>query len=1281
MSDQATKSKEIELPKTFETTKSVELTKEEKKALSREKIMAWYESKKFEKLKGLQSTLMMATYSERQEIKKIIIENTKNELAKHEEIIAEERNKRAERFAEEIIGVASGVGNIDIVVSKYNKQQLEEDKFFATLKDYVGKDKDKSLLQKIAASPKFKDLLDELRAENPAKAQEIELMMNEGDFGKARKAISDFSGGKIGEDDVNALCAASVYKMPGFERKTGVGFLDSALVVVNTLRKVGHLSVLNRAKDDLKMEFIEVMNLSTLTLRQIREMDDNLQGNKYLIEAKSGKTPLEEMKLKFIESINSLRLKLDGKAREKGIQDAFERSLDLYLQEKKELTDEDKIKIRSNAKFEDLRLLQIFDLAYGNPEDREKWFIKSMSRIPTIIRAHREIFGENKYIRATYKEYHMKRISEWATNGFMQNARRWNMGSLLKDINDVEKMVGAGSAKQVSGYTDLFERAGKYEISKEAVIDSKKKLTNEMLEHDNLVTRYHSLVQEATKIMTAEAKKVIDAGKSIEIVQRGAGTEFMTKTLDKLPHVSDQTLSAIFGDVSKLDKTKITGGDLIAGYSKKLVDLNGMQEITRARFSALGNVIDTKVAQPFGEVLSLKGERVKGKIEMKNMQKGVDEIRDLVKPTPGKYALKTYGLPGIILGAEMYYLATGKAKTGEVMWDLGEAAAGFMPFLGTSLDIRGAIKGKTLSGKKLSTKERWMYVGFAAIGAVADVATLLGGIGVGLRAGLGGVRAGRRAVQAGKTLDSANTMRQVAYVNDLPWLQRKIASGASYFSKASRAENATEALVAAKAMDQANLIGSLSKSGKYGDLKSLDGVEDALKVANNAEDIEKLKKIQKFYKETSGGVDYMKAMENAGKGINVPASFLGRAWYATLGEFKKVKAYLLSIGIPADVLKTYENSFGLVKGAENLKADSVAKLTKLYEVKHLEQVKQTEALETLAKVSGEHGKIGEQYADLVKQSSELAKKNVSLEQSKIRLTDQYSKLKKSFDATKNMSPDEIAKLSKNITQEELAAAKKLADKADTDWLDSVNTAKKIDTDKATVGNKVASSSETAKTWKQNLDGAGTSLTNTNKEIMMGEEAVRTAEFQLHNANSTRSLIQVEMMQKANDAARLADSFASVTSTLQKGGLVMGGIWFLTGFNKGPAEQYEAMKKYGSKGATVIGDIGHELYVADHSGQPAIDEMVEGRVESVKREKVVMGYLDEAKKKGEDPAFMLARNLGDPVVQEVAKKNGLLEKAQKLLAEGKVKVTEEASAVIKESAAGDVAGKVSEKISG
>ena len=1286
MSDQATKINEegkIELPKTFETAEGAKLTDTEKSQLSRERILDWYGRKKFEKLKGLQDALVGATYSEREEIKKIIIENTRTELAKHEEIVMEERNRRAEKFAEEIVGVAGGIGNIDLVVSKYEKQQLDEDLFFGTLKSYVGKENNRKMLEKIMASSNFKQILGTLGEGN---SKELEFAINQGDFEKVSQIMVNASGGTLSKKDINNYAAVSVFET-GMEKKTGVGVIDGVIQGFDKLRNVGHLTVLNSAAEDLKIPFPFILHLGMKTLREVREMDDNLQNNKYLIENKKDSLPLDANRLEFIKKINELRHHLDGKSDEKGIKESFKNSLHIYLQKKEGLTDEDRIQIENEAKFEDLTLIQIFDLVYGSPEDREKWIIKSLSEAPKMWKAYKQVFLDPVNIRNTMKEYHKKRIGEWAVNGFSGGARKWQMGGILKNIDDLEQMLAKGpkSTSNVKEFDNLFRRAGadKYKIQTSAV-DAKmfeinrsgkadKIIAEEMLEHDNLVKRYHSLVQEATKIMTNEAFRVIEAGKGLEQIQRGAGDKFLTNTLDKLPNVSDQTLKTIFGDISKIDKTKISGGDLVAAYTKKLVDINSMKEITRARFAVLADVIDSNVATPFGAKWSETRALAKGTATMEAQKGQLNRIEDLVKPTPTKYYAKTYGLPVIILGVEMSYLATGKAKSKEVLWDLGEAAGSFCPFLGTALDIRGAWQGASLSGKKLSTKERWMYAGFAAVGVVADVATLIGGIGLGLRAGLGGVRSGRRAVQIGKELDAANSLRKTAYVEDAPWIQRQIASGASFFNRTNRAEASTEAIMSARAMDQASLIGALGKNHTYGSLESLDDVNTALKTASGA-DIGKLNKLQKFYKEVSGGVNYMEVMKTYGNAVKVPEGFFGKAWYATLSAFGKMKAYLISIGIPADTLKAYENSFDAVKAAEAVKLTAVQDLAAFYKLKQAEQVKAGEAFTELYNTGLKFTGFEKKYAELVKQSSEASRKTISLEENAKQLKSGYDNL------VNKMTPAVAAKLPKKVTQAEVDVAKIMHQKANAEWMESVNNTKKLENEKTLAGSQIPRTNAESVAWKKSLEEADKTLLNVDREIILKEGVVKNAELALYNTNSTRSLMQMEMIQKAEDASHVANSLSMVTRGLQTGGLVMGGIWAITAGTYGPAEQYEFAKGAVSSGAKVAGVVGNELFIEDHSGQPAIDQMVEARVGAVKHKKSMFAALEKAKQVGEDPAVMLARNWEDNTAKELATKHGYYDKVQKILAEGKVDVGQPTTA-LKEVASGDADGRVKEKIVG
>lgn len=1265
----------VKIPLTFETAKAVELSENEKNKLSRERILSWYKRKKFEKLKGLQKALIDATYSEREEIKKIIMKNTKAELAKQKEIVKEEIDKRAEKFAQEIINVADGIGNIDMVIRKYEKQRLDEEIFFATLGGYVGKEKDRQLLKKMAASPQIQQIIAAVKREDSSKAREIELAMKEGDYTKVRKAIAKASGGNISEAQLNTMFAASSFGSLKFEKSTGIGILDKGIMALNVMRQVGHFTVLNAAKKDLGVPFMFVMHLSMKTLRDIQNMDENLQRNKYLIENKTHKTKLDEDRLEFINRINELRKHLDGKAAEKGMEEKFRSALDKYLATKKELTDIDKMQIRENSKFEDLRLIQIFDLVYGSPEDRDKWFIKSISRIPTMLRAHKQVFGEQRYITKTMKEYHYRKLKERAVRGFSENARRWQMGGILKEIGDVEKLIEKGAKAGQSEFDKLFKRANAYELRPDKLNDAKKLLSEEMLEHDNLVKRYHALVQQATQIMTKQTKDLLGVGRGLQKMQKVDG--FASKTLNQLPHISDQSLKTLFGDLSKADKMKLRGGDLIAAYTKKMADLGSMQSITRARFSALAETIDNKVVKPFGGAWGKKIEFAQGKATRKQMIESIQEIKDMSRPTPGKYYAKRFGLPAIIVGTEMYYLATGKAKSSEVLWDLGEAAAGFCPFLGTALDIRGAIKGTTLSGKKLSTKERWMYAGFAAIGAVADVATFIGGIGLGLRASLGGVRTGRRALQVGKSLDSANSLRKMAYVKDAPFVQRQIAKVASWASKAKRADAATEAAMTAKAMDQAALIGSLSK--KYEGVNDMSKLGDLIKDAEKAGDIAdatKLRKLQKLTSQLTGGMDYMKVLSKYGKAVEIPKGIFGQAWYKTLSAFKKMKSKLLSLGISSDVLRSYEKSFDAVNAAKAAKTKAVADLKELYMVQHAEQVKHAEAFNILTNKASSLGKSEESYAKLVQESREGTRKLMTLAQRKKRLKEQHERLleaKKIADKAKKAGNTPA----KQVTKAELDSAEKLFKQADAAWLDKKNSLKILNKTKKQHGAMLGSKS---KAWKKQLDTADKNLFKIDSQIIRKEGAVRDAEFALQNASSTRSFMQAEMMAKATEAARSADRISGVARLMQKGGLVMGGIWFLTGFKYGPAEQMEAAKKIVPKATGAAKRVGHELFIADHSGQPAIDQIVEGRVAQIKHKKTIMGHVEKAKERGEDPAMVFARNWNDDAAKELAKKHGYYDKVQKLLAEGKAKVKKHKSA-LQDVVSGDAVGRLRDKLKG
>ncbi|MFC1647627.1 hypothetical protein ACFL10_01375 [Patescibacteria group bacterium] len=1270
------KSKQIRMPESFEAVKEKQLTRSERDTISKKLILRWYMAKKFEKLKGLQTQIIEASYSEREKLKEDIIKNTAKQLEDHKKKILKKEKlttdqieaikREAKLFAEDIINVAEGHADIALVARRHSIKQEEEHVFNNVLDGFVGSENQSKSLQKIASKSAFQKAFMFIKQKDPAAAKHIEAAMKEGDYKTVREQMVKHSDGLLSKDLVNRLMALSVLGQASNKEVTGWGSLDTVVNYLNTARYVGFGHVLNKASKDMKIPFMLTIRLASFTLRDLRQMDEIMDKNKHLLENKKDKTVKDHEKLSFIESVKKIRQHIEGKINEKKDLNAnFKVALKKHLDTKKDLSESDKREIMMASKFEDLRLIQMFDLFYGGEEDREKWLTKSLSRIPTIIRAVKNTFGEQRFVKASMLRYHAKRMTDASIWEFRANARNWDMGDILRDIDSMESKIKKSSRFGTrTPYEDLFKEVKKYNIKPEDIAAKRRYMHKELFDMDRMVQKYHYMVRRATQIMSDRAKQIVEAGTAVQKVQQTVGgPTFLSKDLNHLPHLSDDTLKTL--GLDPLKRGGLKGADVLNAYTRKLVDAKTMESITRARFSALGEMMEKGVAGPVSTAWSGKVEVAKGAASREAIQKQLKGIDEKVTPGRAKYNIKRFGLPAIILGVQGYSLFTGKAKGREVLYDLGEAAAGFVPFLGTSLDIRGVITGTTLSGKKLSSRERWMYAGFAAIGVIADAATLIGGLGLGLRAGLGGVRAGRRAVKAGALMADAKkvgNLSDIAHAKDLPFFQRHIAKAGSAFNSVRRADSAAEAMYTKKAIDQANEMSRL----KVNNFDDLSGPTGLIKQAENAGNFTRARDLRHLYN-MHGGINYMKTLQNLNKGFAIPKGFFSRALLKTKGAYLGMKAKLLAIGIPAATLKKFEDSFDVVTAARKAKLTAVNDLHNLTKLKEAERITKMKKYQNFYNETKGLHKDTQKYAkvadDLRKQSrlSDRAKNTLGAKERHLE------RVQRLFGKSK-------------ASKHEVDAAQKAVDDAAKLHGKAVKKHKKLNGEKKGLASKIAGGSSKSKKWKKEFDGADRDLMKTENQMFRKEESIRNAEERIVSADSGRAILEMEIASKATRMAKVHDSMSTAARLFQYGGLAMGGIWFLTGFKYGPTEQLSAAKTAVVKGAKYGGKAAKYLYLEDHSGKPAIDQLVEDRVRKVQARNKLNGYITKSMQKGEKPENVLAKHWNTDEAKEIARKQGLYQKVQKLIADKKIK-PKSPRAGIKDIATGDSARKLREKITG
>lgn len=1198
MSTSKTLSKEKEkLPqKTFEEIEAKELTTNEQKKISRSLILRWYASKKMAKLKGFQESLYNATFTEREEIKERIIKNTKLELAKHSnEIDQKELNKRVEAFAEEVMRVGEGIGSMDEVVAKYNMQKMEEDLFFKTLDTFSGTASVDDTLNKLFSTSIIAGLLKTMKTENPSAYEKIQKARKEANYEEMRKLIveSDPSGqlsaGKV--DQFTALAATN--DIPKFKVSIG-GVYDFVTKTIDNLKTLGHGFAMKETSKNAKVPFMVVLKFQGKTFSEIKAIDNRLQKNVYLINSKTNKSVKDNSKIKFINDVHNLRVHIESHLSKGGsrLENEFKNALGAHL-DKKEMDARDKLYIMQNASIADFRMLQLYELFNAKDQDRDRSWFRIFSRIPTMIRFHNKCFGENRDYVKMIREYHVKQTVNRAKRIFKNNAKNWKMGGILKEMDELENI-----SKKWDPKIDQFKNDG--------IMSA-----DEMLDHNAVVKKYQSLVKQATEIMTKEAKEAVGIGKSLDVLQNGRKGKFFTDSIESMrTSIGDDALKKMFPDMNMGDILKKNGSDLMSAYGKHAVDLKSMQDITRTRFSVLAETVDSNVAKPFAKKFAARKELFQGSAERHNLSKKLDNIEDLVSPTKGKYRLKRYGLPVILIGLQAYSTFQGKAKGREMAWDLFEAGAGFVPGLGFLLDGKAAITGSSLSGRKLGLKERALSGFFAGVGFLADAATVLTwGGGYAIRASIGGMRSATRTLKIAKTADNMKDMSAVADVGGVFGGFKKFGLGiGKLFSKAHRAEKATDAAVAAKAFEQTRLMAKLNIADDVTDFSKV------VRTADNAKDIDKLRDLTKS---TGMTINYKKVFEAhalGGKAMQIPSGILGRGWLKTKEKFMAMKKWFYKIGVPADVVNQYEKSFDALKVAQAKKLEALADLRKAESSRIAKiAIKEAELLEATKNLKG----IDADFAKALSGKRGLVKDLSKAEHTRDVAKMRFEKLKKLDD----------------VNPAELKTAKNEFKKA-TKTFDSVtgsvnNNADKLSKLRLEKGDNVRDFDK--------IESMSKEIETIEHNVAVAENGVRSAESAIYLANKTRSITEMEMIQKSEKVLQYSNSMRMAAGYMQKAGFAMGITMFLTGAN--PKEQLEFAGKTAKGGAKVAGYAGNKLFLEDHS-RDALDVMIENRMGAFIRKKQFNNELQVAQGEGKNLYKIYAQNWADPYVREHAQRKGI-----------------------------------------
>lgn len=1279
------KLKSIKAPKpkpTFEEVEAKSLTAKEQQKLSRSMILKWFKNRRYDKLKALQEEIVDKTEDEKGDLRELIIENTKKNLEKQKRVAAKEIIPGVEKFASAITGIDDESKSLVGVLKTYQAIQRREEVFFATLDSHVGKEKNKKLLRNIIKNNKhIAGLLKAINAANPKAMHDINLAINQGSYSKLKAAMVKGDSG-ISKKQVDYFFGVAMTTEFGKKEYTGSKTIDGWINAVGKARYIGHTFAMKKAAEDSGVSIYLVMKFGMQTMASLRAMDSNLQKHKNLLEGKKNITGKDHERIKFIEEINNMRKAFDKKVDNKGLETSFHDILESYLETKTKLTEQQKTDIKASAKFEDLKMFQIYDLVYADDKDRNRLMYHGLTRGAALgYQFYKNYKHENMRLRGALTKYHLRRAQNMSIWEFKSKAKDWKMQNILGDIEGLEKQLKRGEASAASG---LLESSGKYKVDS----SGKYVTTNELYDRDMIMKKFHILSDAASKAMTKKAKPVIDAGK---VLQRGMRQfkDFKNISAQRLLRKYPETIKAL--GLTEKQLATFKGKDLIGIYGNKLVDLKTMQDVTRARFAGLADVIDETVDQPFQKKLT--GQMSEAD-ELKFRRQTKSQLDNISSTSKARKWAPRLILPAIIVGFQGYGLYQGTTKTNEVIWNVAEAGLGFVPVVGTVLDFKAAFAGTSLAGKKLNMKERALSFGFGMIGIVADATTVIGGAGLGLRATIGGMKGTRGAVRAAKAARASGHIGDLADAGHLakPGLFGKIVGGVSGgLGKTQRLEKATKATIEAKALKEAAMIHDLERalgSGKRIKASELNKELELIKYAHkgNPKVMQQVKRLEKLREGLAPGASYMKMLEGTarvpGHELLKARGFFSRTAMKIKSAFLEVKAALLKIGVPADTLREYEKSFDVVKKLEKNHAAKWDEIKALASKRDLAETK----LKKLKELKEGATKDQKAFLNIIEKERKLTRKKIVLEGERkafaienkaltpaYKLVAKHGSLKKTpkkelemllAKAERHGHKVDFKEFSKNYSK--LADTKKQIKGVDKD-LKGVTKRKSALDDKLETNNA---------TWHKEVTESNNFIKDVDGKMEVAQAELKNVNSQLNAVSSKRFRLHQEMEMKAEGWIARSDNMRRVSRYMQYGGLAAGGIWFLSDWRADPVTQ----AKYAYKGAgyavSGTGKALHTIYIENHAGKDGLDKLIADKVDILKRKKKIQGAMAEAQRKGQSKLEFMTENANDPTVKEMIRTQGL---QGKILAM-KQKIASRLPAR-REVVTGDAANKLRETISG
>lgn len=498
-------------------------------------------------------------------------------------------------------------------------------------------------------------------------------------------------------------------------------------------------------------------------------------------------------------------------------------------------TEEARERMAANLTVDNMSIMSILSYWYMDHNERENWFTHCVSRISTMKRAWKHWVTRRDLTVGRFGGlFEPRSVTEWRnasiSHTFVENFDPQGKRSIPVLDAEMEKL-----SHEVKGLSEKIETS---------VEQNDTKSLRKTEAHDVKVN-----VQDADGKVTGEKSvKVNEHGEGL-IQRRDAAVQRYNELGKKYSAKFGEMATDLIQEGKQLDELAASGNKptnfdaMKAEYNKRFALFAEAKEAYDGRFAAMGSEINAH-AQRLGQFEKGTAMAMSKGTQAEQTHRAVLEgNRSNFMAGRAVRTAKIVALPGLVIGSEVYAALRGEAKWGEVGYDLAEAGAGFVPVVGTALDFKSAFTGKSLSGRQLSTGERWASFGFGCIGVVADVGTLLGGIGYGLRAG---VAAGRGA-RVAKTVANGGKFNSLVFRAG-----QKIGGAASVFRQSGRVRALESAEEAVSLTRTANRIHELRRLDKVG--AGLDAARKTelagLEVSKSSELLEQLSR-NRFYRKGS----------------------------------------------------------------------------------------------------------------------------------------------------------------------------------------------------------------------------------------------------------------------------------------------------------------------------------------------------------------------------------------------------------------------------------------------